>query len=236
MTNSLTELVYSIIELYRPNHVVTDSLDERLVAKWIQSTRVKLIKQRMDIPMRIVNEKNVQSLGNVKMIPVESNSILDAPFNKYMLLSEREIPWEIHNKLGPLYTRVGSADNLNRRFKVVTHEQALVSGNGKFNTNEVYAFQWGNRIGLISSSNIHKQIEYITVKGVFENPLDVHKFVNNGGEDEDYWDLEYPIAESLVNDMKNIVVQDNFNMVMVPIDDKNPNSIDNITKPETNQQ
>ena len=236
MVNSLTELVYSIIELYRPNHVVTDSLDERLVAKWIQSTRAKLIKQRMDTPMRLVDEKNVQSLRGIRMVPVRSSSNLNIPLSKYMLLSEKEIPWPIHHKLGPLYTRIGPADNLNRKFKIITYEHALVSGNGKFNHNEIYAFQFGNKIGLISSSNIHKQIELITIKGIFENPLDVYKFMHNGGEDEDYWDLEYPISETLVNDMKNIVIQENFNMVMVPIDDKQPNSIDNITKPETNQQ
>lgn len=229
MTQSLNELVYSIIELYRPNHVVTDSLDERLVAKWIQSTRAKLIKQRMDTPMRLIDEKNVQDLGNVKMIPVPSATFLGFTSDKYILLSEKEIPWPIHHKLGPLFTRVGPADKLNRKFNVVSHEKALVSGNGKFNSNEVYAFQWGNNIGLISTSNIHKQIEYINVRGIFENPIAAWEFANL---DETYnWDLEYPISESLINDMKNIVVQDNFQMVMVPVDDKQPNSIDNITNP-----
>lgn len=228
MTQSLNELVYSIIELYRPNHVVTDSLDERLVAKWIQSTRAKLIKQRMDSPMRLIDEKNVQSLGNVKMIPVPSASFLGFSSDKYMLLSEQEIPWPIHHKMGPLFTRVGPADNLNRKFNVVSHEKALVSGNGKFNSSEVYAFQWGNNIGLISNSNIHKQIEYINIRGIFENPIAAYEFRTGLTYD---WDLEYPISESLVNDMKNMVVQENFQMIMIPVDDKQPNSIDNITNP-----
>lgn len=230
MVRSFNQLIWELIELYRQNYKVSDSIDERLFATWVQSTRAKLIKQRLDEHMRIPDEHWVQDLGYVEMESVDSSVYPGITSEKYILRSKNSIPWTIHYKGNPGgFTRIGPADKLGINYRLVTYERALVSGNGKFNSNQVYAFLDGDKICLISKSNIHKQIKYINVKGIFENPIDAYEFKNSANSYS--WDYEYPVSDSLVNDIKNIIVKENFNLIMVPIDDKKPDNIDNVTRP-----
>lgn len=230
MVRSLNQIVWELIELYRQNYKVTDSIDERLFLAWIQSTRAKLIKQRLDENMRLPDEHWVQDLGYVEMEKVDSSVYTGIPSEKYILRSVKSIPWTIHYKGDPGgFTRIGPADKLGINYRLVSYERALVSGNGKFNTDQVYAYLDGDKLCLISKSNIHKQLKYINVKGIFQNPIDAYEFKNGVGTYN--WDYEYPISDSLMNDLKNIIVKENFNFIMVPIDDKKPDSVDNVTRP-----
>ena len=234
MVRSLNMLVWELIELYRSAHKVTDAYDERLFATWVQATRAKLIKQRLDEGMRLPDEHWVQDLGAVQVTPVDSSSISTILSGRYLLQTVADIPRTIHFKGDPGgFTRIAPADRLEKNFRMVSYERALVSGNGKFNKDEVYSFLNGTKICLISRGGIHKLIEYINIKGVFQNPIDAWEFANPG---EDYdWDTEYPVSDSLVNDMKNMIVQENFQLIMIPIEDKKANSIDNITNPAPEQ-
>lgn len=230
MVRSLYSIVWELIELYRQNYKVTDSVDERLFAAWVQSTRAKLIKQRLDENMRLPDEHWVQDLGYVEMGRVDSSIYTGIPSEKYMLRSVKDIPWTIHYKGDPGgFTRIGPADRLSVNYRLVSYERGLTSGNGKFNKDRIYAFMDGQKLCLISGSNIHKQLKYIHVKGIFQNPIDAYEFKNDVGSYS--WDYEYPISDNLMNDLKNIIVKENFNFIMVPIDDKKPDSVDNITRP-----
>lgn len=230
MVRSLNQIIWELIELYRQNYKVTDSIDERLFLAWIQSTRAKLIKQRLDESMRLPDEHWVQDLGYVEMEKVDSSVYSGIASEKYILRSVKSIPWTIHYKGDPGgFTRIGPADKLGIDYRLVSYERALVSGNGKFNTDQVYAYIDGDKLCLISKSNIHKQLKYINVKGIFQNPIDAYEFKN--GANTYNWDYEYPISDALMNDLKNIIVKENFNFIMVPIDDKKPDSVDNITRP-----
>lgn len=230
MVRSLNQIIWELIELYRQNYKVTDSIDERLFLAWIQSTRAKLIKQRLDESMRLPDEHWVQDLGYVEMEKVDSSVYTDIPSEKYILRSVKTIPWTIHYKGDPGgFTRIGPADKLGVDYRLVSYARALVSGNGKFNTDQVYAYIDGDKLCLISKSNIHKQLKYINIKGIFQNPIDAYEFKN--GANTYNWDYEYPISDALMNDLKNIIVKENFNFIMVPIDDKKPDSVDNVTRP-----
>jgi len=210
---SLNRLVYDLIELYRSNYKVTDSLDERNFAVWVQDTRAMLIKQKMDKPMVIPDEVWVQDLGSIEMEPVDSS--VYGTSNKYLLRSVREIPSTIHYRGEPGgFTRLGPADRLNVNYRIVTQERALISGSGKFNKDQIYSFMDGNHIVLMSRSNIHKTIQYIHAKGLFNNPIAAYEFVNGAGSYD--WDYSYPVSNSLVNDMKKIIVSENFQLIMVP--------------------
>jgi hypothetical protein len=63
-------------------------------------------------------------------------------------------------------------------------ESVNYNGNGKFNKNLVFAFVLNNRIYLKSNDNNISLLEYINIRGVFEDPRLV-KIYNNCGEEED---------------------------------------------------
>lgn len=230
MVRSLNELVYEIIELYRPNYVVTDSIDERLVATWIQSVRAKLIVQNLDKAMRYPDDHCIQDLGIVEMIPVDSTYLNESTSGKTILASKMVLPSPLHTRNGLTFKRVGPADRLNLGYRVLPKERALLAGNGKFNADEIYAFWENGRIFLISKSGLHKQVIFIQVSGIFANPIEAWEFAHPG---EIYsWDYEYPVSENIVSDMKNIIVQDNFKFILTPFADTKPDSVDSIVLPE----
>ena len=230
MVRSLNSLVYELIELYRTNFKVTDSIDERLMATWIQYTRAKLIKQRLDEHMRIPDNRWVQDLGSVELEVVDTSLVSGIPSGKKLARTVEDIPNTIHYKGTPgAFTRIAPATLDERNIHLVTYDRALDSGFGKFNRNDIYAFLQGNKMYFISNNQNNKSLTYVHIKGIFENPIEAYEFVN--GVDSYDWDYEYPINEALVGDMKNIILQENFKLIMMPMDDKTPNSIDNITNP-----
>lgn len=237
MVRSLNEIVFSIIELIRSNYKVTDSIDERLIAGWVQSARAELIKQKMSEPLRVPDEHWVQTLGKVQMTPVDSSIFSTGtgaiPSGKYMLRSTIQIPYTISSK-GSIgcFTRIGPADRLGVRYNLVSKERALYSGNGKFNQNDVYAFLDNKYLYLISKTNLHKQIKYVEVKGVFENPIEAYTAAGITYT----WDDEYPISDSLVDAIKNKIINENVRFILIPLDDKKPNSIDNLTTPTPEEE
>jgi hypothetical protein len=180
--------------------------------------------------MRIPDEHWVQDLGYIELEPVDSSAYPTTASGKYILKTVKDIPWTIHSKGDPGgFTRIAPADNLEENFRLVSYETALTSGNGKFNKTQIYAALDGQKLCLFSKERLHKQLKWIRVKGIFENPIEAYEFKNGVGTYD--WDMEFPISDSIVNDLKNIIIQENFQLIMVPTDDKKTNSIDNVANP-----
>lgn len=228
MVRSLNMLVYEIIELYRATYKVTDSLDVRLVATWIQQTRAKLLKQRFDENMRYIDEHNVQDLGYITLERVDASNYNTISVDRSILRTSINIPRTIDRKgnIGT-FTRIAGVDRLQPKINLVSHERALVSGNGKFNSNDIYAYLDGSRMCLISKSGIHLGMSFVNIKGVFVNPIDAYEaIIGNSNYD---WNLEYPISESIVRDMKDLIIKDNFRFVLSPLEDPLNNASDDLT-------
>ena len=185
-----------------------------------------------------------------------------------------------------------------KKFNLVSYDRALVSGNGKFNSDDVYAFTNDGYMYLISKSNLHKYITSCNIQGVFVNPEDAHNFnsyhnnvgfttnptITNGSttvtftvnttiatntiltirgvnyivsvgvtegkiitlsspytsktetidislDENKVWndDLEYPVSESIVVDLQNIIIDKKFRLVLNQIEDSVANGKDDTT-------
>lgn len=227
MVRSLNEIVYDIIESYRATYKITDSLDERLVATWVQHYRAELIKQRLEETMRIIDEHWVQDLGAIEMQPIDSSLVTGFPSDKYIMRSAREIPPTIQTKFSTgTFTRIASADRLENKFNLVSYERALYSGNGKYNNKDIFVFLDNKYLYLMSKSNLHKYIKYIQVKGVFQNPIEAYEFVN--GENTYSWDTEYPISENLISGLKSFIKDKELRFKLTPLEDNVQNGTDDI--------
>ena len=230
MVRSLNSIAYSLVELFRANFRNTDSVDIRLFKNFVQQTRAQIIKQRLDSG-GYIDDALVQDLGIVTFIPIDSSSISSIPSDKYMMRSIVKLPPTINrkNNIGT-FTRIGSADGLERKFNLVPRERALISGNGRFNNNDIYVFQDSGYLYLISKSNLHKYITKVNVRGIFVNPEDAYTF-NTAISSVTPWsdDLEYPISESVLSDIENIILSTKFKFLQVQVDDKLSNGSDETT-------
>ncbi len=229
MTRSLNQIIYELIELYRANYKVTDTLDERLVASWIQSIRALLLSAYKDTSS--IDPHVVQILPNLRTELVPGMTIPFLDNKSTVLKTVDKIPSFIINKFGiPLIVRIYSNKFISYPFTIVTKNAAVYSGSGKFNTNSIYTFLHDDYIYLTSKSGIHKNIDYINVEGVFNNPIEAYEFVN--GPDTYDWNYEYPISENLILQLADAIVKSKFNFILYPIQDNTNDANNNLS---TNQ-
>lgn len=228
MVRSEAGLAYEMMEMYRANNRVSDSLDIRIFKTWVQQARAQILKQRFDEPMSIIDNHVTQDLGKVEFAPVDSSTELTIPSGKYIMRSVKIIPSTINSR-GKLatFTRIAPVDFLEKKFNLISQERAYVSGNGKFNQNDVYVFLSGGYLYLISKTNIAKYIKYVNIRGVFANPKEAYEF--DGTKTWNETTTEYPVSESVVMDMINMIIDKKFKLVMNQIEDKNSNGADDTT-------
>jgi len=227
MTRSLNEIVYDVIELYRANYKVTDSLDERQVVSWINSTRATLLREGTK-SIKFMDPHNVQTLSQVELELVDSINVPSLTNGGRVLRTKKEIPSFINGRDNfPMIVRVYGAEIGGEPFEVISPYMAPYSGSGKFNGNTIYVYYYNKKLYLTSKSGLHKTIKYITVDGLFSNPIEAYEFVN--GEDSYDWNMEYPISESLVKLLMDEVIKTKFNFILYPPQDPVNNASDDLT-------
>ncbi len=214
---TLNELAYRIIGLYRAKHKNTDNLSIRLIKSWINSTRALLLRQKLDKQITGIDEALVQSIGPLTLEEIDSSIFESIESLRYMKRTTTDVPEPIMRRGSiPGFVRVGPADRLETKFRVVSHEAALFSGYGKFNSKDIYCFYLDNRIYFISKDwNYFKHLDYVDVRGVFHDPL--------VGDDD-----PYPITGSMIEQIENYIVQNKLPLVMSGMADEVANERDDI--------
>lgn len=225
-TTSLNELVYDLMEIRRSVLKETDTLDRRQVIDWVQSTRAKLLKQRLDKPMSYKDEISAQDLGTLTLEKVANND-LSYFDGRYMLRTVDEIPKAIETKSGLSALDIRPADKLSPKFHYVPYERALKSGNSKFNYNRTYAFLLGDKVYLHSKSGLHLAVGNIIVRGIFQDPIAAARQVDATWT----YDDDYPISKTLVDALKDLIIDKRLKFVINPIYDKIDDREENVEQP-----
>lgn len=219
---SLNELAWDILEIYRQNVLDTTFIDIREIKYWIQTTRTKLLKQKLDKdPLFAVDEHFVQEIkpngSPVQMQLLDSSIYTGLPSNRHFSQTSISIPATIErNGYFHSFTRIGPADQLKESYPILGYDHALLFGNGKFNGNIPCAFIMGDRI-VLTGKNIQSinGIKYLSIRGIFQNPSEVQLLNNPAYTD----DMDYPINMNMVDDMKNIIMSNNFRFNnKIPVD------------------
>ena len=206
---TLNQIAYSILESVRGKIVDDDNISIEQVKDMVHNTRAKLLKQKFDKNLRVIDDVFTQSLGSIETELVDSSVHPTIPSDKFMLKTTVDIPETLDRRnYEGTFTRVGPADRLSQSFNLVSYDRAIRSGNGRFNKNEVYAFLLDRRIYLISNSIYHKPIQFIDVIGVFQNPTQVAQFKDSGGNSLYSDDGNYPVSRAMRDDLENIIIKE----------------------------
>ncbi len=206
---TLNQIAYSILETVRGKISDDDNIDIDQVKDMVHSTRARLLKQKFDKNLRVIDDVFTQSLGAVETELVDSSVHPTIHSDKYMLRTILEIPETIDRRnYEGTFTRIGPAERLSQRFNLVSYARAIASGNGRFNRNEVFAFLLDSRIYLKSNSIYHKPIQFIDLIGVFQNPTQVAMFVDENGDSLYSDDGRYPISRAMRDDIENIIIKE----------------------------
>lgn len=174
-------------------------LDDRLIIRWINSQRALWIKNQVN------NEYTIED-NIVQMIPcleLRVASAAECPYiesDRRYLVSKREIPKpiEFKDRLGLQDIRIPEIGGYS--LNMVKKDTIKYSGNGRYNSRDIFGFYHNNRIYIKVPENNYRiaMLTNITVEAVFDNPLAVAGFLNCNNEpcyEEDYSD--YPISDAL---------------------------------------
>jgi len=206
---TLNQIAHSILETVRGKVGDDDNIDIDQIKDMVHSTRARLLKQKFDKNLRVIDDVFTQTLGSIETEQVDSSVHPTIPSGKYMLKTTVDIPESIDRRnYEGTFTRIGPADRLSTKFNLVSYDRAIHSGNGRFNRNEVYAFLLDRRIYLISNSLYHKPIQYIDVIGVFQNPTQVAQFKDSAGNSLYSDDGNYPISRAMRDDIENLIIKE----------------------------
>lgn len=207
----MNEIAYDFIELYRANHKDTDSLDIRQVKNWIDNTRATIIKQMLDKNPFAVDGSWLQTID----VPGAATTYFE---------STDQIPVPINRRGGEgCIVLVDSGVLFSDKIEFVTYAEAKSFNNGKFNSTTKYAFLKDGKF-LVKNETAATSFP---VTGVWQNPRIAATF--NGDVDFDST-MNYPVDQSIIDAMKNMILKTNFNFVLQQIEDKIEDGVDSTTK------
>lgn len=217
---SLNELSYSIMEFYRSKVLDTDEIDIRWLKYLVNTARAKLLKQKIDKDKFIDNhyiQRIAPSGEGIEMELVDSSAYSTIPSGSYMSRTTISIPATIERKgYNHCFTRIGPANRLGESFDIISYDHALVYGNGKFNNHTVVSYLIGDMIYLISKDKqMMNGIKYIDVWGVFQNPVEAALITDPTYTDDD----DYPVNMNLAEDIKAIILKEQFGLSYTPPED-----------------
>ena len=227
---TLREFSYRLMDLYRNSsgNKDADNLDLRHMVSFINSYRVKFLKQRLEKGMYFPDETVLQTLVAEEFQLIKSNTynvtidgINLSDMGRDILVSVRNIPKTIAKNNGyGTWARVSPSDMLNVRINMANTEKALGSGYGKFNYNEIYGFEYNGKVYITSKNpTVIETISRLDMRGLFESPLEVMALQNPTMIEEELWDLPYPIDISIVDDIEKAIIMEKL---QIPMEAKSP--------------
>lgn len=211
LNKSLNELAYDFIELYRANHKDTDSLDVRQVKNWIDNTRATLIKQRLDRNPFAVDGSWTQT------ITVAGASVT-------YFESTEQLPIPINRRGGEgCITLIDDGTLFADKIEFTTYAEAKSYNNGKFNATTKYAFLKEAKLFIKNETTATS----LPVTGVWQSPRIAAAFNSVANFDSS---MTYPVDQSILDNMKNMILKTNFNFVVQQIEDRIADGVDSTTK------
>jgi hypothetical protein len=224
---TLNELIYDVAESVRSIISDDSELDNRRIAFWIKNQRAKYLRQEVNKPYRIVDQRVSQDLGPVQLQVTNSISVpgVTIPISKMIMSTTILLPNTIEQYTKPTFTRIGSLDLVDRRFNLIDYSQAPYVGNGRLNSTQFFVFLIGRRMYVVSNKNNAKWkgLKYLNIQGVFEDPEEAENLKKSiGNRSTDFsWDEYYPLGDWMIPLLKEEIKKTDLRQFIVPKDDTN---------------
>jgi hypothetical protein len=218
------QYIYDVRSQLRNNHITDeDLLTERQIEFWIVAQRSTWIERRDSAYINI--DHSLAQVLTESVISIDRSMLPDRVEAGYRILrTNRKLPRMINFTSWDGVINAGPIDMASPRFNHCEYNEAINSGNGRFNKDQIYSFILDDYLFIVSKSisNSWYLISQVGVMGIFENPRDLGNFIHVTGDP--CWSLsqEYPISLDLWNYMKDQIKTMNIDMLLkVPVDKTN---------------
>lgn len=227
---SFNELIYDTLELLRGNKVSddTDLSESQIIYHW-NNQRALWLRNEYNKPGRLIDPFLEQDLGCLQLVEADAADCCDIVAGCTLLRTSRKIPKTIELHSGPAITRVGLINKLTVPFSFTNYQKAIYTMNGKYSSKKgVFVFLLNGYMYLVTKDPLVQLLDYINVRGVFENPTELAAFQCDSGTCFSY-DDPYPLNNWMIPYIKDQVLQQFGVTLQIPKDATN-DAKEDITK------
>lgn len=194
----LSEIIATIRNLPRGGEGDSDdnAYTDRALAFIINYYRAKLIEQDVN-KGKYLTQFYAQTLGKIRLINVSKSEcgLPDCDIDDSILRIENPLPKTIDTNDKNLITYVGTVDG-SIPYQRTTFQKVHFDRYAKYTGSRTKYYELDQYIYIINPPN--KNLKYITITGVFENPLQANDYKNNNCDTTNNclnpFDMEYPLG------------------------------------------
>ena len=210
-------------------------IDESLAINSIESSYsydfyTDLINEQRSLWLRNEYNKNRRIdpyvLQNLNCLELELVNPIDCcitvPDACKVLRTKKKIPNTIELYFKKGIAAVGPADITKPRFVVIDYSRVPFTGHGRTTRTAIYTFLYDEYMYVISRDPNVKNIKYMTLRGIFEDPTSLLNYVDCA-DGTTCWSTSkpYPINQWLWTYIKPIILQQLMQKSVAPFDDMN---------------
>ena len=214
----IKEIISRIRSLYHKGAATDDTrLSDRLIYAKLKSSRALMVKREID-KKRQVSDWIVQTIKCMELVETHPNECpcLPAP-GCDILRTKNKIPKPIQSTFGPELEAVSNMDGTIIFSKTDWVKKKYKSGN-KFTAGNPDYFIKDDYLFL----TVNSLLKYITVSGVFEDPLSIVYLDACAESCIDPMEQEFPLDEHLTDAIVGAVAQELISMFkQIPADGEN---------------
>jgi len=196
---TLKEIIYNLKDSLGSD---AEELTNRQYKFIIDYYRAKLLQQRLEKgkPLAPVF---APALHNIKVVEIEEDDPACSNFDCTVYKTEKDIPAIIPYSLSTSLLYLGSTDG-HLAFQETSFQALPMELYAKFTGQQAKWFMLGDKIYVVNPPD--EQIDYITIQGVFEDPLQAAALC----EDFDKsclrnFDFEYPISGAMLDTIYKLI-------------------------------
>ena len=207
-------LIYNIRELISQYSDDSDVSNE-YISFLITQTRALLVTQRYSDRAYVLPQK-IRQRFNYELELAEDNPFDDTIGTILRTVDPIQKPIENFNLKSNMRLNSGSYKDI--YFTIVPQERFPYVGRNKWIQNHIYVTIGTDfRLYFTASNDTHKMIENVRASYVCEDPEAAYPAtVDYDGTD--FWDVEYPLEASMVEDLTNIIVKKLVGKLQIPQD------------------
>jgi hypothetical protein len=218
---TLRTITNDLLNIVRASNISSsETISLRQIEDWVHQYRGVLLKRDLDKGKK-PNPDYIQEIGNIRLVPIElvGDDVLDERNTTGTVIyrTSLEIPKTIDLNFTSGFTYIGTPTG--NRIQIIPESRSEWQKYKKYTANNKLCFLRNGYIFVINS----EALEFITVRGIFEVPSEVGRFINPITE-QPYFDLDskYPIPINLIPVLKEMILQKELKIeVSSPTDNTN---------------
>lgn len=210
----LSEILYTVKNLPRGGKGDFDdnAYSDRQLIFIINYYRAKLIAQDINKGKNLTQYYN-QTLGKVRLVESSKTDcgLPDCDIDDYILRTEKPIPKTIDTNDKDLISYVGTVD-FSKAFSRTTFHKVPFDSYAKYTGKRTKYYELDKYLYIVNPPS--KLLKYITITGVFEDPLAVNDFRTTACDEENNcftpYDIEYPLGITYLDTIYKLMLATEF--------------------------